>query len=144
MWRNYDFVPLTYNMQVTKLGLRSDRVDLTHVSALIFLLHITNVQKPCSMLIVRHTDTGIPCNHVIVNSQNGRLLKMHPCHLQRKYSIIIHKHYVTFMCCSNCCGICIKLGKLCSSTIYLPLICPYVNPMPMCFYRVLCTVRKPL
>jgi hypothetical protein len=43
---------LTDNMQIPELGFRRHRVYLTHVSSLVLLLHIRNVQEPGFVLIV--------------------------------------------------------------------------------------------
>jgi hypothetical protein len=76
---------LTYNMQIAKLGLGRHRVNLAHVAALVLLLDIGNVQEPCFVfvvLVVGHTDPWIACDDVIVHGQDGRLLEMHPRHLE--------------------------------------------------------------
>lgn len=71
-------------MNVAKLCLSGDRVDLAHVASLILLLYIVNMQKPCSVLVVfvvGDADAGIPGDYVIVHGQDGRLLEMDPRHL---------------------------------------------------------------
>lgn len=72
-------------MQIPELGFGCHRVYLTHVSALVLLLHVCNVQKPGFVLIVLvmcHRDSRVPCNYVIMHSQYCRLLEVHPRHLQ--------------------------------------------------------------
>lgn len=74
-------------MKITKLGLGRNRIDLAHVSALVLLLDVGNVQKPgfvLVVLIVRHADPGIPGDNVVVHGQDGRLLEVHPCDLKEK------------------------------------------------------------
>lgn len=69
-------------MEVAELRLGLHGVDLAHVPALVFLLHVVDVQKPRSVLVVRHRDTRIPGDDVVVHSQDGRLLEVHPRNLQ--------------------------------------------------------------
>lgn len=76
---------LTDNMQIPELGFGCHRVYLTHVSALVLLLHVCNVQKPGFVLIVLvmcHGDSRVPRNYMIMHSQYCRLLEVHPRHLQ--------------------------------------------------------------
>lgn len=73
---------LTDNMKVSELCLGGDRVYLTHVPALVFLLDIVDVKEPRPVLVMSHRDPRVPRNHVTVNSQDGRLLEVHPRHLQ--------------------------------------------------------------
>lgn len=77
-------LPLTHDTQITELRFRLDGIDLAHVPSLVFLLNVVYVQEPCAMFIVRHTYPRIPRYHVIVNSQNRRLLEMHPCNLKQQ------------------------------------------------------------
>jgi len=58
-------------MEVSELRLRLHGVDLTHVPAFVFLLHVVDVQKPRPVLIMRHGDARIPGDDVVVNSQDG-------------------------------------------------------------------------
>jgi hypothetical protein len=53
-------------MQVSKLGLGSDGVDLTHIATFVLLLDVTDVKEPRAVLVMCHRDTGIPCDHVVV------------------------------------------------------------------------------
>lgn len=76
---------LTDNMQIPELGFGCHCVYLTHVSSLVLLLHIGDVQEPGFVLIVLvmcHWDSRIPSNYVIMHSQYCRLLEVHPSHLQ--------------------------------------------------------------
>jgi hypothetical protein len=77
---------LTDNMQIPELGFGLNSVYLTHVSTLVLLLHVRNVQEPGFVLIVLvmcHRDARIPRNYMIMHSQYCRLLEVHPRHLQR-------------------------------------------------------------
>lgn len=72
-------------MQIAELRLRRDRIYLAHIPALVLLLDVVDVQKPGPMLIVlvvRHADPRIPRYHMVVHRQYGRLLEVHPRHLQ--------------------------------------------------------------
>lgn len=74
-------------MKITELGLGRNRIDLAHVSALVLLLDVGDMQKPgfvLVVLIVRHADPGIPGDDVVVHGQDGRLLEVHPCDLEEK------------------------------------------------------------
>ena len=53
-------------MQVSKLSLGSDGVDLTHIATLVLLLDVTDVEEPRAVLVMCHRDTGIPRDHVVV------------------------------------------------------------------------------
>lgn len=75
---------LTDDMNISKLCFCCDRVDLTHVSSVIFFFDIVYMQKPCSMLIVLimcYTNARISSDYMIVNGQDCTLFKMDPCHL---------------------------------------------------------------
>lgn len=76
-------------MKVAELGLGLHGVDLAHVPALVLLLHVVDVQKPRPVLVVRHRDARIPGDDVVVHSQDGRLLEVHPRNLQ--HAIVINK-----------------------------------------------------
>lgn len=78
-------------MQIAKLCFRLDRIDLAHVTSLVFLLDVIYVQKPCAVLIVGHAYPRIPRYHVVVDSQDRRLLEVHPRNLKRKRDGIISK-----------------------------------------------------
>lgn len=71
-------------MNITKLCFGGDRVDLTHVSTVIFLFDIVYMEKPCPMLIMFimcYTDPRVSSDYMIVNGQNCWLLKMYPRNL---------------------------------------------------------------
>lgn len=58
-------------MQISKLCLRGDCVDLAHVASFILLLNVWYVKEPCAMLIVfimRHTDARISGYYMIMYS----------------------------------------------------------------------------
>jgi hypothetical protein len=57
---------LTHYVQVSKLSLGSDGVDLTHIATLVLLLDVTDVEEPRAVLVMCHRDTGIPRDHVVV------------------------------------------------------------------------------
>ena len=68
-------------MEVPELRLGRHRIDLAHVPSLVLLLHVVYVQIPrpvLVMLVVGHTDPGIPRDDVVVYGQDGALLKVHP------------------------------------------------------------------
>lgn len=71
----------TYNMKVPKLCLGGDRIDLAHISPLILLLYVGDVEEPRAVLVVRDWDARVSGDHVTVNSQDGGLLKVHPRYL---------------------------------------------------------------
>lgn len=84
-FRESHATPLTYYFDKAILGFGRHRVDLTHVPSHVLLLHVVDMQKPSAMLvvlIVRHANPRIARYHMIVHRQNGRLLKVHPRHLQ--------------------------------------------------------------
>lgn len=73
-------------MQISELGFRRHRINLAHVPSLILFVDIIYVQIPRSMFVVfvmGHTDPRIPCDHMIMHRQYGRLFKVHPCYLYR-------------------------------------------------------------
>lgn len=75
---------LTYDMNITELCFGGDRVNLAHVSTMIFLFDIVYMKEPCSMLIMFimcYTDPWISGDYMIVNGQNCWLLKMDPRNL---------------------------------------------------------------
>lgn len=77
---------LTDNMNISELCFGCDRVDLAHVSSMIFFLDIVYMKKPCSMLIMfimRYWDPWIPSDYMIVNGQNCWLFEMYPGNLQK-------------------------------------------------------------
>lgn len=90
---------LTDNMQIPELGFGLNSVYLTHVSTLVLLLHVRNVQEPGFVLIVLvmcHWDARIPRNYMIMHSQYSRLLEVHPRHLQwsRMREILVELPFV--------------------------------------------------
>lgn len=58
-------------MQITKLCLGSDCINLTHVAASVLLSNVRYVQEPGAMLVMGHTDTRVASDHVIVDGQNS-------------------------------------------------------------------------
>ena len=54
-------------MEVPELSLGRDCIDLAHVTALVLLLDVADVQEPRAVFVVRHRDPGIPRDHVIVH-----------------------------------------------------------------------------
>lgn len=82
-----NFLMLTNDVYVSELGLCSHSIDLAHVSALVLLLHVRNMQEPglvFIMLIMCHRYSWISSNYMIMYSQYCWLLEMHPSDLQRK------------------------------------------------------------
>lgn len=73
---------LTDDVQEAELRLGDDRIYLTHVPPLVLLLHVTDMQEPRAVLIVRDADARIPRYHVIVYGEDRGLLKVHPSHLK--------------------------------------------------------------
>jgi hypothetical protein len=74
-------------MQIPELSFCRHRVYLTHVSALVFFLHVCNVQEPGFVLIVLvmcHGNSWISSNYVIMYSQYCWLLEVHPSHLEMR------------------------------------------------------------
>ena len=47
---------LTMNVDTAYLLLHDAGVDLTHVATPVTLLHLTDVQLPCTVIVVRHAD----------------------------------------------------------------------------------------
>lgn len=78
---------LTHNMQIPKLSLSSDGINLTHVTALVFFLDVADMQEPRPMLVVGDTNARVSRDDVIVHGQNGGLLEMHPGHLEKNHNI---------------------------------------------------------
>lgn len=75
---------LTHNMKITELRFCRHRIDLTHVSALVLLLHVGDVQEPrfvLVVLVVGNADARISRDDVIMHRQYGRLFEVHPCYL---------------------------------------------------------------
>lgn len=71
-------------MHVAELRLGVNGVDLAHVTALVLLVHVLDVQIPGAalvVLVVRDADARITRYHVIVHGQNCRLLEVHPGNL---------------------------------------------------------------
>lgn len=76
---------LTDYMQISELCFGRHRIYLAHVTSMVLLFHIIDVQKPRAMLVVFvvcHTDARIPRDHMIVHGQYGWLLEMYPRHLR--------------------------------------------------------------
>lgn len=76
---------LTDYMQISELCFGRYGIYLAHVTSMVLLFHIIDVQKPCAMLVVFvvcHTDARIPRDHMIVHGQYGWLLEMYPRHLR--------------------------------------------------------------
>lgn len=85
MYTHTNIYSLTDNFDKAILGFGRHRVDLAHIPTHILLLYVVDVQKPGAMLIVfvvRYTNPRISRYHMIMHRQNGRLLKVHPRHLQ--------------------------------------------------------------
>lgn len=74
---------LTHDVQVSKLSFGSDGVDLAHVPAFIFLLHVADVKEPRTVLVVCDRDAWVTRDHVVVNRQDGGLLEVHPRNLKK-------------------------------------------------------------
>ena len=72
---------LTDDGDVTDACLGDGRVNLAHVAAVVRFLDVVNMQIPCVVLVVGHTDAGIARDHAILHRQNGRPFQMDPCHL---------------------------------------------------------------
>ena len=74
-------------MQIPELGLGRHRIYLAHVAALVLLLDVVDMQEPgpvLVVLVVGHTDPGIPRDDVVVYGQDGALLKVHPSNLSAR------------------------------------------------------------
>jgi hypothetical protein len=85
--RERKFFLFTDNMQISKLRLRCHSVYLTHIAALILLLHVRYMQEPGLVLIVLvmcHRYSWVPRNYVIMHRQYRRLLKVHPSNLRKR------------------------------------------------------------
>lgn len=79
---------LTNDVYISELCFSRHRVDLTHVSAVIFLFDVVYMEKPGSMLImfiVCYADPWVSSDYMIMNGQNGRLLEMYPRNLQIEF-----------------------------------------------------------
>ena len=82
---------LTDDVEVGGLGLGLGRVDLAEVAPAVGLLDVAQVQVPRAVVLVRHLDTWVARDHVIVHRQNGRPLEMDPRHLLQ-YQLSSHTH----------------------------------------------------
>lgn len=57
-------------MQVSKLRLSGDGVDLAHVPAAVLFSHVGDVEEPRAVLVVSHTHARIARDHVVVHCQD--------------------------------------------------------------------------
>lgn len=57
-------------MEIAKLRLGGDGVDLAHVAPSVFLSHVRDVQEPGAVLVVGDADAGVTSDHVVVHCQD--------------------------------------------------------------------------
>ena len=72
------------NVDTANLLLHNAGVDLTHIATPVTLLHQTDVQLPCTVIVVRHTDPWIVRHDLVVKRQDGLVLRLEPAHLQHR------------------------------------------------------------
>jgi hypothetical protein len=69
------------DVHTANLLLHDAGVNLTHVTATIRLLDLSDVQLPRSMIVMRDAYSGIVRHHLVVKSQDGLILGLHPANL---------------------------------------------------------------
>ena len=74
---------LTNNMQVAQPGLGPGSVDLAHVLALVGPLHVADVQVPHAVSVVTDADPRVPCDHVVLDREDGGPVVVDPGDLVR-------------------------------------------------------------
>lgn len=62
---------LTHHLEVADLTLHGVSVNLAHVPAPVRLPYLPDVQVPCSVVTVRHSDPVVLRDHVTGDRQNG-------------------------------------------------------------------------
>ena len=68
----------------TYLTFHGISVNLTHVFACVLLLYVLDVEIPCVVIGVGHADTGVVCDHVVVDGLDRLGVGFHPSYLQNK------------------------------------------------------------
>lgn len=80
-------------MQVTLPRSHGIRVHLTHVPAAIRLLHLSDVQIPAAVVVVRQHDARILCDDVVVDAEDGLRVDAHPSDLERRRMQLATSNY---------------------------------------------------
>jgi len=83
------------NVNTAYLLLHDAGVDLTHIAAPVTLLHLTDVQLPCTVIVVRHADPWIVRHDFVVKRQDSLVLRLEPANLQHRQQHITGKRKVT-------------------------------------------------
>lgn len=74
-------------MQIPKLSLSSNGINLAHVTTFVFFLDVADMQEPRPVLVVGDANARVSRDDVIMHGQNGGLLEMHPGHLEKNHNI---------------------------------------------------------
>ena len=82
------------NVDTAYLLLHDASVDLTHITAPVTLLHLTDVQLPCTVIVMRHADPRIVRHDLVVKRQDSLVLRLKPAHLQHRRQHITVKRKV--------------------------------------------------
>jgi len=69
------------DVNTADLLLHDAGVDLTHVAAPVRFFHLTNVQLPGAVVVVRHADPRIVRHDLVMKRQDSLVLRLHPSHL---------------------------------------------------------------
>ena len=82
------------NVDAAHLLLHDTGVDLTHVAAPVTLFHLTDVQLPRTVVVMRHADPWIVRHDLVVKRQDSLVLRLKPSHLQHRWKHITGKREV--------------------------------------------------
>lgn len=96
-------------MQVPLPAAHRVRVHLTHVPASILLVHVPDVQKPRTVIIVGQRHSGILGDDVMMNGQNGLSVHSNPCHLRIETGKRVNNIYILYIIITQ--SVLIKLKK---------------------------------
>ena len=101
-------------MQVSQPGLGSGSVDLTHVLALVWPLHVSDVQVPHAVTIMTHPYPGVPRDHVVLHGEDGAPVIVYPGNLSKHLSflVVIIRVCTKKLLVSNCLSHCLIFAKL--------------------------------
>lgn len=74
---------LTVHIDAADLLLHDAGVDLTHVTALVRLLDLSDVQAPV-VVVVRDPYPGVVSHELVVKGQDRLVVRFHPADLQQQ------------------------------------------------------------
>lgn len=89
------------------LHLHGVRVNLAHVLAAVFAIHVTNVQRPSIVIVVRNRESCVIRDHVLVYRQNRFRVRFNPSYL------------FTDTRANKICQLAVRFGKLFAAMPYL-------------------------